>query len=581
MAIRSGEDHDELVKVIDGNGKNASKNQKYSSEALWSEVRMLRSALELAHEQLEEKKSRIEQLETQVEKLKKGAWNTEDFLQARIRKLEKDIVDRDESIEKLKKQLVWLRKQKFGKKSEKERPEPSEAQESDLKNDKNKKGSGKKNRGQQPGTDGHGRTDHSNLPLLDEEELELSDCKCPDCGTEYRELSCTEDAEMLEMSFEIYRSLYRQHKYVSKCRCRGKQIVVAAARRLYPRTNIGNSLWVHLIVQKFLHAVPTNRTLKDLSLYGLSLAEGTVCGGLKIVNDLLADLESEIVKRCRAADLWNADETSWHVFDSEKTKWWLWLVASDDAVAYVLDHSRSSRVPGEFFAGSNGVLMTDRLASYKAIQEAVRKAWCWVHVRRDIYNLFIGSPKYKTWGKWWLTEIGTLFAFVEQRFRLWDTNKILGRVWDACQKRVEEQVARLKSRWESELGVSKLDEEQKKVLRSMKRHWPGLTMFVEDPRIPLHNNRAERLLRNSVLVRKNSYGSGAEWSGQLAARTFSILQTWLINGLDPQAMLLAYFNECAKTPGRAPPDLTDFLPWSMSDSRKQQFALPESYKRPG
>ena len=104
---------------------------------------------------------------------------------------------------------------------------------------------------------------------------------------------------------------------------------------------------------------------------------------------------------------------------------------------------------------------------------------------------------------------------------------------------------------------------------------------MKDPRIPLHNNRAERLLRNAVIVRKNSFGSGAEWAGHLAAKLFSIFQTWLINGLDPQALLLDYFNECSKSPGKPPPDIRQFLPWSMSAERKQALALPKSYKAPG
>ena len=115
----------------------------------------------------------------------------------------------------------------------------------------------------------------------------------------------------------------------------------------------------------------------------------------------------------------------------------------------------------------------------------------------------------------------------------------------------------------------------------MKKDWDGLTIFVDDPRIPLHNNRAERLLRNPVILRKNSFGSGTQWSGNLAAKLFSIFQTWLINGLDPQALLLDYFNECANTPGKSPPDVTQFLPWTMSDARKECYALPASYERPG
>jgi transposase len=380
----------------------------------------------------------------------------------------------------------------------------------------------------------------------------------------------------------LFQVIYQRYKYVSQCDCEGKKIVVAPPPdKLYPRTNVGNTLWVHLAVQKFLHGVPTNRTLKDLSLYGFSLAEGTVTGGLKVIDGLLEKLQEEIVKRCRAADLWNADETTWHILDAGKTKWWLWLIASDDAIAYILDPSRSKKVPSDFFAGSAGVLMTDRFASYKSLQDAIKKAWCWVHVRRDILNVLLGVPKLKKWSKQWLKEIATLFVVTHQRFQLWEQNKTLGAVWEHAQLEVQQQVEKLKWRWQAELEKDNLHDEQKKILRSMKRHWAGLTLFVEDPRIPLHNNRAERLLRNAVILRKNSFGSGTDWAGNLAAKLFSIFQTWLINGLDPQALLLDYFNECSKTPGRAPPDVSQFLPWTMSEERKACFALPASYKRPG
>jgi transposase len=138
----------------------------------------------------------------------------------------------------------------------------------------------------------------------------------------------------------------------------------------------------------------------------------------------------------------------------------------------------------------------------------------------------------------------------------------------------------METTWQKQLKEPGSDE-QFTALNSLRRHWDGLTLFLEDPRIPLHNNRAERLLRNSVILRKNSYGSGAAWAGNFAAKIFSIFQTWLINGLDPQKMLQAYFDECSKTPGRAPPNLQGFLPWQMSTEEKLFFALPEGYSRPG
>jgi transposase len=501
-------------------------------------------------------------------------------LQATIRKLEKDVSDRDKKIEKLNKRISWFEKQHFGRKTEKSRPEPTDAQAADVAEPE--KNSGRK-RGQQPGSEGHGRTDRSGVPVSDTVPIEMpGGCKCPDCGTPYLRLSVTDDSALTEIALMLFQVLYQQYKYVSQCSCQGKKIITAPPPpKLYPRTTIGNTLWVYLVVQKFLHGIPTNRTLKDLSLYGFSLAEGTVTGGLKIIDGLLAKLYEEIIKHCRAADLWNADETTWHIFDAGALKWWLWLIASHDAVAYILDPSRSKKVPSDFFAGSVGVLMTDRLASYKSLHDAIKKAWCWVHVRRDILNLFLSMTKCKKWAKWWLEEIGLLFALTEQRFRLWKQNKTLGAVWDSAQTALEQQVERLERRWQTELKNPQLHDEQKKVLRSMKRHWQGLTLFLADPRIPLHNNRAERLLRNAVILRKNSFGSGTQWAGNLAAKVFSIFQTWLINGLDPQALLLEYFNECSKTPGRAPPDVSQFLPWTMSEERKLCFALPDSYKRPG
>jgi transposase len=585
MALGEEIDHDRGMKrraraTESALPRNGGARKAFTIENLWAELQEVRTQLKASEKRAAKLEIRVQELEQENEKLRNGRRSTEDYLQKTIRKLEKDVRDRDKKIEKQAKQLAWFRKQKFGKTTEKNQSEATEAQAADVTGPDQ---SGKRKRGQQPDNKGPGRTDRSGVPESETVPLEIvGGCKCPDCGKAYVELKVTEDTSIVEMAVMLHQIMYQQHKYVSQCECRGKKIVTAPPPpKLYPRTTVGNSLWVHLVVQKFLHGVPTNRTLKELSLYGFSLAEGTVTGGLQVIDGLLEKLQEEIVKHCQGADLWNADETSWHIFDAGATKWWLWLIASDDAVAYILDPSRSKKVPSEFFAGSAGVLMTDRLASYKSLQEAIKKAWCWVHVRRDIYNLFIGMPKCKKWAKWWLEEIGILFAVTHRRYLLWEKNKTLGRVYEAAQTEVEQQVERLEKRWQAEVNNPDMHEEQKKILRSMKKHWKGLTLFVEDPRIPLHNNRAERLLRNAVILRKNSFGSGTQWAGNLAAKVFSIFQTWLINGLDPQALLLEYFDECSKTPGKAPPDISQFLPWVMSSERKQHFALPASYKRPG
>jgi transposase len=102
------------------------------------------------------------------------------------------------------------------------------------------------------------------------------------------------------------------------------------------------------------------------------------------------------------------------------------------------------------------------------------------------------------------------------------------------------------------------------VLESLKNHWDGLTLFFGFPEIPLDNNCAERLLRSPVVGRKNYYGSGTEWSGRFAAMQFSILQTLSIWGIEPRRWLELYLGECAGRRGRAPEDVSSFLPWNLS-----------------
>ena len=90
----------------------------------------------------------------------------------------------------------------------------------------------------------------------------------------------------------------------------------------------------------------------------------------------------------------------------------------------------------------------------------------------------------------------------------------------------------------------------------------------------MDNNPAESGLRAPVVGRKNYYGSGSVWSGELSAVMFSIVATLKIWKINPHTWLLAYFDACAKTQAAVPPleILQKFLPWNMSDERKALFA---------
>jgi transposase len=573
--------------------------------------------IERLRQELDGEREARRALEAKVDALLAGMREMERMYQSQVNQLEVQNRDLRAKLEAAEKRIAWFEKEKFGSQDERlpegaaielEFNEPGSARSNEpgakdgnepgavefneprsLKhNEPGARGANEPNasalpKGQQAGKPGHGRTDRSKVPVAETHTLRIpGGCACVTCGKQYLELPETDDSRIAECLFWVYMVMYRRVRYAPQCKCKGNKIETAAPPpRLYPRTTIGNSLWVHLVVQKFLHGTPTNRTLKGLSLAGLPLAHGTIVGGFKLISVLIEPLYDAIFEHCQGSDFWNGDETTWRVMDAEKIKWWLWLIASMDSVVYILDPSRSKDVPQDFFGGAAGALMTDRLASYKKLSEAIKKAWCWIHQRRDIFKIFIGVPALKEWAKEWLELIAMLFILEHDRNEVWQQGKTSGSVWDAAQKKLEAHVDTLKARWESELRLPNLHKIQKQALNSFKRHWAGLTIFLSDPRIPLHNNRAERLIRAAVLLRKSSYGSGTQWSGTFTARILTVLQTWLINGLNAEALLLDYFNECSKTPGKAPSDLKEFLPWSMSEERKREFGLPAEYQKPG
>jgi hypothetical protein len=105
-------------------------------------------------------------------------------------------------------------------------------------------------------------------------------------------------------------------------------------------------------------------------------------------------------------------------------------------------------------------------------------------------------------------------------------------------------------------------------------------LYTEHPEIPMDNNEAERVLRGPVVGRKNYYGSGAIWSGELAAVLFSLFHTLELWKINPRAWLTEYLSACAEAEANVPADMQRFLPWNMSERRRNTLsawpAIPHS-----
>jgi len=469
-----------------------------------------------------------------------------------------------------------LQQQAFGKKSEKQssKDRSNHLEGFDDKDSSESPGPKKKQRGPK-------RRDFNHLPAKEEViELPAEERLCSTCSKPFAVMTDTEDSEQIEIDVKAHRRVIRRKRYRKTCTCPGCYTITAPAPpKLIPKSLLGTSVWVEILLAKYFNHQPTERLLASWDLLGLDLAASTVNAGLQRLQPLFTPIYEALQERNRLSAYQQADETRWLVFVEKEGKqghrWWLWVFNGTDTVVFVLDPYRSHDVPeGHFTAGVSVVLMVDRLASYKAMAPVkaglILLAFCWAHVRRDFIGVAKSFPELKPWAIEWLKRIRQAYRCNRERVQHEDHTPEFA----AADVKLRQVMDEMTAKAAEELADPKLRLPCRKALVSLQEHWTGLTRFVADARIPMDNNASERSLRGAALGRKNYYGSGAEWSGQLAMMLFSVFATLQKWNLNPRTWLRWYLDACATAGGQAPSDHQPFLPWNLSEEQRRMMAEP-------
>ena len=449
-------------------------------------------------------------------------------------------------------------------------------------------------RGQQRGSPGHGRQRRSTLPVEDVVvEAPLAQRICPRCGLAFEPVGTQAAHEEIEWEVRLVRKRYRCQRYQRTCACAGvpARIVAPAPARLIPKGLLSVGSIVEMLRLKYKYHLPLQRILGLAQDSGLTLSPGTICGIWQKLGPLLAPLYLAIIEATRQTGEWLMDETRWEMFilveGKASHRWWVWVVVSAISRVYLLKPSRGAQVPAEFFGWQeetqtcrwSGRLMVDRFASYKFLAEALLLAFCWAHVRRDFLMFHPGADAAgQDWADEWIERIGELYRLNEVRieqgrdltapvlpapFVRMDVGRMKTPTYAQSQQALVQQVTTLAQVRDAQLAQAALPSPRRKMLASLREHWEGLTLFLDHPEIPLDNNGAERGGRPAAVGRKNYYGSGSVWSGQLMAMLMTLFQTLALHGVDDRGYLTAYLEACAQNQGQPPSDLTPWLPWNF------------------
>ena len=480
----------------------------------------------------------------------------------------------EREVEQLRGDNKKLQAQLFGRKTEKQ---ASTDRSNHLEGEEPT--SPRRKKGQQREHPGPQRRDLAHLPAVDEpRELPEDQRACPQCGRALTP-SDAEESELIEIEVRAYRRQIRRRRYRRTCTCTGcpQTFTAAPAPKLIPKGRLGVSVWVEILLDKYFSHRPTERLLAQWQLLGLDLAAGTVADGLRRLEPLFTPLYEALLARNAQSAYMQADETRWLVFIVQEGKtgygWWLWVFLGQDTVAYRLDPHRSHDVPEAHFpADASLVLMVDRYAAYKAMAQVqaggIVLVFCWAHVRRDFVKVGKGWPELKAWALAWLQRIRDLYRC--QRERL--AQPVGSAAFTAADSALRQTITAMQAQADTDRADPQLREPCRKVLDSLQEHWTGLTRFVEDLRIPLDNNASERKVRGPAVGRKNYYGSGALWSGRLAAMLFSLFATLAQWQLNPRRWLTWYLQSCAEAGGQVPADSNAFLPWNLSPEQRATLA---------
>ena len=443
-------------------------------------------------------------------------------------------------------------------------------------------------RGQQRGAPGHGRTPR---PALEEKEERQEPpehalvCSC--CGKLYV-ANGEHSSSVIEIAVKAHIRRIVRPRYRRGCDCTSWPLEVTAPppARLFPRTPYGTSVWARILYERFACFRPLRQVAAWMTDQGLAIAPGTMAGSVRRFQPLFAPLAEAILAHQNKMAVRHGDETGWRIQALSETgrsrRAWLWISVGKDAVYYHIDPSRSAEAAMKLFGSVKGTvfLVCDRYVAYtkmaRELDGKVILCWCWIHQRRDFIECAAGQAKLRQWCEGWVERFASVCRLNKERLKHYDP--ALERqtpAFDTAQDALKKAVDELFAQAEAELAGLPAKARQGKALRSLLKHREGLSVFVDNPQVPMDNNVAERELRGAVIGRRLSFGSDSEDGADFTATMYSVLGTLALNGIDVLRWLEAWLEACAKNGGNPPDDLSPWLPWTMSEERRREFTTLE------
>lgn len=403
--------------------------------------------------------------------------------------------------------------------------------------------------------------------------------------------ACCGSARLSRLGEDVTETLEvvpRQWKVIQHVRekftCRDCESISQAPAPFHviPRGWAGPSLLAMIVFEKFGQHQPLNRQSDRYAREGVPLSLSTLADQVGACVSVLQPIVARLEAHVFSAERIHGDDTTVPVLAKGKTDTArLWTYVRDDrpfggrdppAAVFYYSRDRAGEHPERHLSTYSGILQADAYGGYGRLYEPhrspgpIEEAACWSHARRKFFVLadIEASARRRASNKTPSPVSPLALEAVRRIDVLCDIERAINGL-DAAQRKTvrQEQSAALIAELEAWMraeraGLSRHNEVAKAMDYVLKR-WDAFTRFLDDGRICITNNAAERALRGIALGRKSWLFAGSDRGGQRAAAMYSLIVTCKLNDVDPQAWLADVLARIADHPVQR---LDELLPWN-------------------
>ena len=409
---------------------------------------------------------------------------------------------------------------------------------------------------------------------------------CPCCGG-------TRLSKLGEDITETLEVIPRQWKVIQHVRekfsCRGCESVnqAPAPFHVVPRGWAGPRLLAMILFEKYGQHQPLNRQAERYAREGVPLSLSTLADQVGACCAALQPLHERLMAHVLAAERLHGDDTTVPVLAKGKTVTGrCWTYVRDDrpfggrappAALFFYSRDRSGEHPRQHLAAWAGVLQADAYGGYGKLYDVARQpgpileAACWAHARRKFFVLadIEANARRKAQRRTTAPVSPIALEAVRRIDALFDIERSINglpadRRITVRRDRGAPLVAALEAWMREERRKLSRHSDVAVAMDYMLKRWDAFARFLDDGRICLTNNAAERALRGLALGRKAWLFAGSDRGGQRAAILYGLIVTAKLNDVDPQAWLADILARIAEHPASR---VDELLPWNWADRR--------------